>query len=201
MLLATRGLAIDGITSADYILNQAAFHDAIQYEEYERLRKLIDYRNAIVHGFRVTDFDGAMVTNLIAVARRFVASARPPSDFSARINELRTMRDGWLMGTGVAPDHMGLDWLAETFSRTFPSDVPLPFINVTPTGGVELVWSTGPHAVRLEVDLRNHSGQWSAYNRQADTVRERVFDLDHDGNWVWCSEEISRLLADQSSAI
>lgn len=193
-LLAVRGVTIDGITSAAYVLNQAAFHDAIQYEEYERLRDLIDYRNAIVHGFRVANFDNTMVTNLVAVARRFVASARPAVDFMARIDELRTLQDGWLMGSGVAPDQTGLDWLATTFRKFFSSDALLPFVNVTTTGDVELVWSKDANTVSLEVNLEHHSGRLSTHDRRADVVRERELDLDSHGDWVRCSEEIRSLI-------
>ena len=196
VLLAARGVTIHGITSAAYVLNQAAFHDAIQYEEYERLRDLIDYRNAIVHGFRVTNLDNAMVTNLIAVARRFVASARPAVDFMARIDELRTMKDGWLMGSGVAPDQTGLHWLATTFPKFFPSDAPLPFINVTATGGIDLVWSRDAITVSLEIDLENHRGRLFTHDRRADVGRERELDLDDAGDWAHCLEEIRNLAAD-----
>ena len=195
-LLAARGVTIDGITSAAYVLNQAAFHDAIQYEEYERLRELIDYRNAIVHGFRVTNFDNAMVTNLIAVSRRFVASARPAVDFMARIDELRALQDGWLVGSGVAPDQTGLDWLATTFPKFFPSDTLLPFVNLTPTGDVELLWSKAPNTVSLEVDLERHRGRLSTHDRRADVVRERELDLDSTEDWMRCSEEIRSLVGD-----
>ncbi len=194
VLLAARGVTIDGITSAAYVLNQAAFHDAIQYEEYERLRELIDYRNAIAHGFRVTDFDNTMVTNLIAVARRFVATARPAVDFIARIDEFRTLQDGWLMGSGVAPDQTGLDWLAMTFPTFFPSDAFLPLVTLTPTGDVELVWSKDANTVSLEVNLGRRRGRLFTNDRRADIVHERELDLDSAKDWESCSEEIRSLV-------
>ena len=98
------------------------------------------------------------------------------------------------MGSGVAPDQTGLDWLATTFRKFFSSDALLPFVNVTTTGDVELVWSKDANTVSLEVNLEHHSGRLSTHDRRADVVRERELDLDSHGDWVRCSEEIRSLI-------
>ena len=45
-------------------------------------------------------------------------------DIPARLDEFRRMKGGWLEGEGVAPSLDGLDWLALTFERHFPDDLP-----------------------------------------------------------------------------
>lgn len=61
--------------------------------------------------------------------------ALDPLDVRARLDDLRALSDGWLDGTGVAPPHAGLDWLASAFDRHFPDDLPLPHLYPTPEGG------------------------------------------------------------------
>ena len=61
-----------------------------------------------------------------------------PLDVAARLDELRAMQDGWLDGDGKAPDHAGLDWLADAFNHYYPDTAPLPRIYPTEEGGVRM---------------------------------------------------------------
>ncbi len=114
-------------------------------------------------------------------------------DISARLDELRNMQDGWLDGDGSAPGHVGLDWLASSFERHFPSDLPLPYIFPTPEGGVEAEWSIGRHSVIFEIDLDSRQGDWLRFDKQSDEEDARVLDLDDGGKWEWLAFEIRRL--------
>ena len=70
-------------------------------------------------------------------------------DVTARLDEFREIQDGWADGMqsaenwgngyGKAPDHAGLDWLAGSFERHFPDDLPLPYTCPPPEGGVQIV--------------------------------------------------------------
>ena len=197
-LVAARGVAIDSITSPTYLLNQAAFHNAIHPEEYDHLRNLSAFRNAIVHGVQSPDIDIDMVSDLIAMTSRFLGSAQPTSDFNARIDALRELSDGWLMGTGSAPSEEGLNWLCDRFTDTFQGDVPLPYAEVTPSGGVELVWSLGRKSVNLDIDLHNHQGLFSQYDRLSDTWTERELDLEASQNWRWLLTEVRHTAEEQA---
>ena len=197
-LITARGITIDSVTSPLYLLNQAAFHDVIHPEEYDHLRRLSTYRNAVVHGLQAVDLDVDMVKDLINVASRFVASARPTSDFTARIDTLRGLHEGWLVGTGLAPSEEGLNWLNARFTQAFQSDAPLPYVEATPSGGVELIWPMGPKGVNLDIDLSSHIGRMSEYDRLSDTWNEIVMNLDDDQNWNWLFTQL-RYCAEQQS--
>ncbi len=65
----------DSITSSRFVLDQAIFHGAISREEYDALVLMLQYRNAVTHGFGVEDFNDHMVMDLIEAARRILADA------------------------------------------------------------------------------------------------------------------------------
>lgn len=197
-LIGARGVSIDSVTSTGYLLNQAAFHNAIYPEEYDHLRALSTYRNAIAHGLRAPDLETDMVRGLIAIAHRILASAQPATDFSARIDTLRGLRDGWLVGTGSAPSEEGLNWLSAVFAETFQHNASLPYTEPTPTGGVELVWPIGHKAVYLDIDLHSHVGRLTEYDRLADTWSERELELDDNRNWQWLLAEIRHIADEQA---
>ena len=119
-----------------------------------------------------------------------------PLDVSARLDEFRGMRDGWLEGGGQAPDHDGLDWLSVSFERIFPDDLPLPYLFPNPEGGIEAEWTLGEHSVVFEINLDAHRGHWLSFDKQSDDDEEedgRTLDLDDSTCWTWLSDEIRRL--------
>ena len=197
-LIGSRGVSIDSVTSPRYLFNQAAFHNAIYPEEYDHLRTLSAYRDAIVHGLQAADLETDMVRDLIAIARRFLLSAQSVTDFTARIDTLRGLRDGWLVGTGSAPSEEGLNWLSARFSETFQHHSSLPYADPTPSGGVGLVWPIGRKAVNLDINLQNHLGRLSEYDRLSDTWSERELDLDDNRNWQWLLVEIQNIAKEQA---
>ena len=201
ILVGARGVSIESVKSPGYLLNQAAFHNAIHPEEYDHLRELSTYRNAVVHGLQAPGLKADMVRDLIAIAHRFLASAQPASDFSARIDTLGEFRDGWLVGTGSAPSEQGLNWLSARFTETFQDDAPPPYAEPTPSGGVELVWPIGRKAVNLDIDLHSHLGRLSEYDRLSDTWSERELDLDDDRNWQWLLAEIRHITEEQARSV
>lgn len=69
-LVTAEGVEIERVTHSGYILGQAVFHGAISRNDDEYLSDMMAYRNAIVHGFSVNDFDNERVKNLIAAARK-----------------------------------------------------------------------------------------------------------------------------------
>ena len=69
-LLAAEGVEIERVTNSGHILGQAVFHGAISRDDDRYLSDMLAYRNAIVHGFNVDDFDGELARELIAAARK-----------------------------------------------------------------------------------------------------------------------------------
>lgn len=61
-----------GITGSGYVLDQAVFHGVISREEYKTLEEMLKYRNAIVHGFRLSDFRDDLVVELIRAVRSVI---------------------------------------------------------------------------------------------------------------------------------
>ena len=61
-----------------YILKQAAMHGVVSREEYHFLTKVIEYRNALVHGFKPIDFEPDLVKEIISMTKRLLQSATTP---------------------------------------------------------------------------------------------------------------------------
>ena len=73
-LLAAQGISGKGITSPGYVLDQGVYHGVISRNDYDALTRMRKYRNAIVHGFGTDDFNGELVTELIATIRRIMTT-------------------------------------------------------------------------------------------------------------------------------
>ena len=74
-LVGAQGIPITRITSPQYLLDQATFHGLISRDENSELKRMLQYRNAIVHGFGTEDFDDELATGLIDAARRIATAA------------------------------------------------------------------------------------------------------------------------------
>ena len=116
-----------------------------------------------------------------------------PLDVPARLEELRVLQDGWHNGDGIAPHGLSLDWLAASFDRHYPDDIPLPYTYPNPEGGIEMEWSLGAHAVVLEVDLSTHRGACLGADHRSGAEDARTLDLDSCESWAWLAGEIRRL--------
>ena len=114
-----------------------------------------------------------------------------PLDVGSRLDELRDLRDGWLDGEGVAPDHAGLDWLSGVFKRYYPDDVQLPHTYPTEDGGISLEWSLGTWEIDIEVNLEKHTGEWYMFNKDTKNNEEnKKLKLDKPDDWKWVGERL-----------
>ena len=73
-LLSAQGVSGKGITSPGHILDQGIYHGVISRNDHDTLTRMRKYRNAIVHGFGTDDFNGELVTELIATVRRIMTT-------------------------------------------------------------------------------------------------------------------------------
>ena len=73
-LLAAQGVSGKSITSPGYVLDQGVYHGVISRNDYDSLTRMRKYRNAIVHGFGTDEFNGELVTELIATVRRIMTA-------------------------------------------------------------------------------------------------------------------------------
>ena len=68
------------ITMSGHVLDEAVFLGIISRSEYDDLRNMMKYRNAIVHGFGPSDFGNHMVTELIGKAKSILEELASPTD-------------------------------------------------------------------------------------------------------------------------
>ncbi len=73
LLTEDEGILFDRHAPSD-ILNRAATDGVISRDEYNFLMNAMNYRNALVHGFKVADFDYALVGHLISTTKRLLPS-------------------------------------------------------------------------------------------------------------------------------
>lgn len=111
----------------------------------------------------------------------------------AQLDEIRSVKNGWLDGCGTAPSHNGLDWLSETFSRYYPHNATLPYVCPTPEGGISMEWSVGKREIGLEIDVEKHSGEWSWDDISTGASDEKFLDLDKHDNWEWVANQIQSM--------
>ena len=70
-----QGVSDTRVTSPRFVLDQAIFHGVISRDRYDALVRMLEYRNAIAHGFSIDDFNDDMVTELLDATRRITADA------------------------------------------------------------------------------------------------------------------------------
>jgi REase_AHJR-like len=73
LLAEEEGLALKGLSPLA-VLTQATTNGVISREDYRFLTRVMEYRNALAHGFTATDFDPTLVTELISLTKRLLQS-------------------------------------------------------------------------------------------------------------------------------
>ena len=116
-----------------------------------------------------------------------------PLDLSARLEEISSLKHGWLEGEGLAPPREGLLWLTRTYESHIPDDCPFPYAYPTPDGGVRLEWDLGTSESSLEVDLDGHTAYWHSLDHSSGTELSRSINLDKPNEWKWLLERIAEL--------
>ena len=114
-------------------------------------------------------------------------------DVPARLDELRSMKDGEFDGLGIAPSHKGLDWLSNTFEIYYPDDLPLPNTYPTSEGGLEMEWSEGTQTVIFGINLITHQGDWFQFDKTSDFDISRSLNLNISEDWQWMSSQIRQI--------
>lgn len=74
LLTEEEGVSLDRFTPL-YILKQAVTNGVISRDDYNLLMSALKYRNAVVHGFKVTSFDSDIARDLIVTSERLLQSA------------------------------------------------------------------------------------------------------------------------------
>lgn len=115
---------------------------------------------------------------------------RPGWSVRERLNGFKDLEDGWTPDDwSRAPDHAGLDWLADAFESMYPGDIPAPLTFPTPDGGVAFEWWFEWGQADLEIDIKKHTGEWFIYDENAkSTSDEADLNLAVPGDWPRVAE-------------
>ncbi|MFG0307259.1 MAG: hypothetical protein ACF8Q5_13700 [Phycisphaerales bacterium JB040] len=116
-----------------------------------------------------------------------------PLDVMARLDELRSLKNGWLEGIGTAPDPDGLDWLAAAFETQYSDDLPLPYLYPTEDGGVRAEWPFDNTEASLDIDLLSKRAIWHDLNLETDAEETQELDLSDAAGWTWIADRIGAL--------
>jgi REase_AHJR-like protein len=77
VLAEEEGLSLDRLTPTN-ILKQVVIHGVISRNDYSFLMNVMKYRNALAHGFKTTEFDSALIRDLIITTKRLLKSTTVP---------------------------------------------------------------------------------------------------------------------------
>lgn len=114
------------------------------------------------------------------------------NDVPSRIDELKSLKDGWLDGVGKAPNANGLNWLATQFDNYALEDMPLPLAFPTEEGNVQMEWTFGDFDISLEIDLVTHQALLHILNLQTDNEELDNLDLEEASSW----HKLARLISE-----
>jgi hypothetical protein len=114
-------------------------------------------------------------------------------DVTLRLEQMASLKDGWLDGKGIAPDRDKLTWLSDLFDAHFDGNLPLPYLYPTAEGGVQAEWTLNGNEVSLEIDLENKQAQYQALNLKDDTCSELTFSLADQDGWNQLNEALKQL--------
>lgn len=182
-------------------------HDSFEFElsDGTRAKAPLDdkYRNAVVDAVKGY-YDGVFVLIQGVVQRDRADRLKgfesiehvtqlDTLDVTLRLEQLATLRDGWLDGKGVAPDKEKLHLLAELFDANFDGNLTLPYLYPTAEGGVQAEWTLNGWEASFEIDLDKQLGEFQAVNLKDDTCTEFAFSLDDHDGWNQLNEALKQL--------
>ena len=116
---------------------------------------------------------------------------------SDRLDYLATVEDGWIEGRGVALDRSGLLWLDHKMASHYVgTDLPLPFLCPSESGGVIGEWALERHTCMIEIDLDARTGSWVDVDMETgDGIDEQILDLDSADDWQWLTDRLAKFTA------
>lgn len=113
-------------------------------------------------------------------------------DTSARLDEFKYLRPGWLDGDGEPLSADGLDWLAGAFDDFYSQKLPLPYLFPTAEGRVRAEWTVKTFEMSLEIDLDNHTANWHACDVERDSEETFELNLNRPGDWTTLVDMIGK---------
>jgi len=114
-------------------------------------------------------------------------------DVPLRLEELSSLKNGWLDGKGIAPAPEKLKTLASLFDSYFAENLPLPYLYPTPEGAIQAEWSVGDWEVSLEINLDQFDAEYQAVNCKDHQTSETSLQLATPDGWTELKKNIERL--------
>lgn len=114
-------------------------------------------------------------------------------DVGVRIDEFRTLKEGWFDGKGAAFSSSQLDWLVDAFANHYPDDARLPYLFPTPDGTILAEWSLGEHAVSLEISLESHLADWHVLSISTGDEETQQYDLNSPDCWHAMADRVKAI--------
>jgi hypothetical protein len=68
LLIEEEGIVLSRLNPS-YILKQAVMNGVISRDDYNSLINIMEYRNALIHGFKITNFNHNLVVDLIVIIK------------------------------------------------------------------------------------------------------------------------------------
>lgn len=93
-----------------------------------------------------------------------------------QIHDLKTTRDGWLDGQGLAPRSNDLDQIEGWIRATKPEALPVPHLYPTPSGGTQAEWTFGGIEVSIEFLRDTSRAELCWVDCESDQDGDVVFD-------------------------
>lgn len=121
-------------------------------------------------------------------------------DTTLRLEQIASLKDGWLDGTGRAPAKDKLEWLATAFDTNFSSELPLPYLYPTAEGGIQAEWRLNDWSVTLDMDLDKKEGEYQALNLQNQTCTDMQIPLASDDGWEQLNQALKQLESHRAEA-
>lgn len=132
---------------------------------------------------------------LIRIASIEQTNVLDPLDITARFEELRVLKDGWLDGVGFAPDPDGMDWLEAALRNHYRG--PLPRIYAAPEGTVVFEWSKGSALASLEVDLGARTGYSHVLDSAIGHDQAETLRLDDLEGWAALADRLEGIYGEE----
>ena len=115
-----------------------------------------------------------------------------PLDVRARLQQFKSLRDGWFDGEGTQFPREFLHELADRFDRWYPTELQKPAIFPHADGTIGCEWSLPKGECILTVDPSTDTADWIDFSpRDESDEKERVLDLGSDADWKWLSERVA----------
>lgn len=119
-----------------------------------------------------------------------------PLDPSARIEEFKNLRNGWLEGAGIAPDSQKLEWLNKYLPQYLPPNFPYPYLYPTEQGNIIAEWENDKYFVSLEFILQDKTCIRFVRDKISDSFEDEVTcSLAGSEQWVKVFDSIKERIA------